>query len=211
MGLYWKYYSDKVAGFLLFLIWLGLVYMAAKRDLQAFSRGGPLGVFYFFEALVWTLLAAIVGMRLFLAKLATRIVDQIFGGRAMLRKPPLALSPYHAALVAGRGAEVEPELLALQEQHPEHAELAELLLELYRKSPEQALAALERHFSVRRAADPRELRLVMHYADLQRQRQHPEAALPLLKRELHSAIYNSTEKQALQQRLEALAGRGDHV
>ena len=196
----------RLIGNLLMLLFAGLaVYQFAwisSSDSQFFSVFGVL--------LAWGYAAAagLLMVRLYLPSVADKITFGLLYPKRFLKTAPVSLSPVQGLITAGKFQEAEQQLTVLNQDFPEHAEIAFMLFSLYLdhlNRPDSAAAAAERFFDVPyRKKDSFRFRLLMRYADLLQNSAAEAELIPLLTDELKRKLLSETEAAAVRRRLDAL-------
>ena len=196
----------RLIGNLLMLLFAGLaVYQFAwisSSDSQFFA------VFGVFLAWGYATAAALLMIRLYLPSVADKITFGLLYPKRFLKKAPVSLSPIQGLITAGKYHEAERQLASLNQDFPEHAEIAFMLFSLYLdhlKQPDAAAAAAERFFAVPyRKKNSFRFRLLMRYADLLQNSAGEAMLIPLLTDELELKLLSDTESAAVRRRLDAL-------
>lgn len=201
-----KEWLPRLIANLLMLFFAGMaVYQFARissSDSQFFSVFGVL--------LAWGYAAAagLLIVRLYLPSVADKITFGLLYPKRFLKKAPVSLSPIQGLITAGKYHEAERQLTVLNQDFPEHAEIAFMLFSLYLdhlKQPDSAAAAAERFFAVPyRKKDSFRFRLLMRYADLLQNSAAEAELILLLTDELKRKLLSETEVAAVRRRLDVL-------
>ncbi len=199
--------GEKIPRVIAILIWVGVLLYAIWACVEMAFLDPIGGAFNILKIAVLWAIVALLGMFLFLHDVATRIVDEAFGGRKFLKEEGRILSDYHAAIASGEGERVREELETMFAENNADSEIALLLQQIYwdrNRNANVALLRLETYFAAQRAASLEGLELVMRYADLLRELGRKTDAIPLLEREAQSNIYQSPDQRAIHIRLQSL-------
>ena len=204
-----KEWMPRLIGNLLMLFFAGL----AVYQFSGMSSSGSLGsqlsaAFGVLLAWGYATVAALLLIRLYIPSVADKITFGLLYPKRFLKKAPVSLSPIQGLITAGKYEEAEQHLAALNQDFPEHAEIAFMLFNLYLdhlRQPDAAAAAAERFFAAPyRKRDSFRFRLLMRYADLLQNSAGEAVLIPLLMNELNRKQLSDTESAAVRRRLDAL-------
>ena len=169
------------------------------------------GVMNVFIAWAFALAAAMLAVRLYLPAVAEKMAASLLFPKKYLKRAPVMLDPIRGLIVSGRYSEAESALKELREEHPDHAEIAWMLMDLYQtrlQRPDLAFDAAVRFLSVRpRRESEFYYRVLMGCADLLNRAGQVGDQILLLERELKRGQLNEREAAGVNTRLNALRNR----
>ena len=198
------------------LPWLAgnaLMFFLAYLSVRQFCNvpQNPAGVMNVFIAWAFALAAGLLAVRLYLPAIAEKIVSGLLFPKKYLKRAPVMLDPIRGLIASGRYHEAESVLKELREEHPDHAEIAWMLMDLYLTRldrPDLAFSTMARFLSVRPRRDSDfYFRMVMGGADLLNRSGRVREQIRLLEDELKRGQFNDREAAGVNIRLDALRKR----